>query len=472
MSPPGKKRPIKSGRPTPRDPRTDSAPPARDETPVQVSSRPPPRRTALLESELARVNKERAADADDLATMLVRIADAERAKATSALLAHELGERVTALETQLSELRDAPRPTDPHPRVGELAGELDAARLRLGEVMGIEARLRTRTDELEERLEESLAMSNTLRGQVGAAASDQTALQNQVLAAEEALQMATSRAGLAERSAADGAAALERAHAELQADRARVVDLEAKLARVKREHSDAMEAARRELATAVEGAAQERAALETKHAESLRAREREYGEATTALREESARMLASLREEHAGAIDNNQREHAAEVDTLAMSHGGELQSLAKQHDEAVRSLEQRYAHTMTAVREEHAASKRSAARALEEERSAAARARQQVVTLEGTVTALRETAARARELLDELGRREEQAASGRLQAIDQAKRALAGAGGEAAGEGAPATGLQAPRPRGPSGTVAEAAADRASLDEIDIDLTD
>jgi uncharacterized protein YhaN len=443
---------------------------------VQASSRPSATRTALLESELARVNKERAADADDLATMLVRIADAERAKATSALLAHELGERVTALEAQLSELRDAPRPTDPNPRVGDLAGELDAARLRLGEVMGIEARLRTRTDELEEQLERSLAMSNTLRAQVGAAAGDQTALQNQLQAAEEAVQMATSRAGLAERSAADGAAALERAHAELQADRARVVDLEAKLARLKREQSDAIEAASRDLATAVEGAARERAAeisaFEKEQAESLRAREREYGQATTAMREESARALASLREEHSNAIDNNRREHAAEVDMLAMSHGGELQALTKQHDEAVKSLEQRHAHTTSAMREEHAASKRSAGRALEEERSAAARARQQVLALEATLTSMRATAARTMQLLDELGRREEAAAAARVQGIDHAKRTLAGEGGEAASEGGATPGLPAPRPRGSPVAVGEPTGERGSLDEIEIDLTD
>ena len=130
MSPPGKKRPTKSGRPPLRDPRTDSTPPARDEAPVRASARPSTTRITLLESELARVNKERGADADDLATMLVRIADAERAKATSALLAQELGQQVAALEAQLSELKDAPRPTDPHPRVGELARSSSGSRSR------------------------------------------------------------------------------------------------------------------------------------------------------------------------------------------------------------------------------------------------------------------------------------------------------------------------------------------------------
>jgi chromosome segregation ATPase len=429
------------------------------------------------------VNAERADDADDLATMLVRIADAERAKAASALLAHDLGERVTALEAELSDLKDAPRPTDPQPRVADLSGELDAARLRLGEVMGIEARLRTRADELEQQLAESLAMTNALKAQVGAAAGDQRALQNQLQAAEQAVQMATSRAGLAEQSAADGAAALERARAELEADRARAVDLETKVARMKREHADAMEAQRRELANAVESVARERvaevSALEAKHADALRTRERGYEEATTSLREESARMLAALRLEHAGAVEENRREHAAELDTVAMSHGGELQALAKQHDalakqhdEALKAIEQRHAHTISAMREEHSASKRSAGRVLEEERSAAARARQQVVALEATVTSMRATMARATQLLDELARREETASSARVQAIEHAKHALAGEGNEATADRAATTGLQGPRPRSASQAVSEPTADRGSLDEIEIDLAD
>ena len=476
MSPPGKKRPTKSGRPPLRDPRTDSTPPARDEAPVRASARPSTTRITLLESELARVNKERGADADDLATMLVRIADAERAKATSALLAQELGQQVAALEAQLSELKDAPRPTDPHPRVGELASELDAARLRLGEVMGIEARLRTRTDEVEQRLAESQAMSNALREEVAEGDRRLRAFQHELQQAEQAVQMATSRADLAERSAADGATGLERVHAELQVDRARGADLETKLARVKREQADALEAASRELANAVDGAARERAAevsgLETRHAEALRAREREQGEAAAVLREESARMLAALREEHAGAVDENRREHAAELDTLAMSQAGELQALTRAHDDALRVLEERHAHTTSAMREEHAASKRSAGRALEEERSAAARARQQVLAVETALTAMRATAARATQLLDELGRGEETAAAARLQAIEQAKRALAGEGVEAASEGTATTGPAMARPRGSSQAVAETTADRGSLDEIEIDLAD
>ncbi|HEY3821261.1 MAG TPA: hypothetical protein VGL81_29045 [Polyangiaceae bacterium] len=456
MPPPGKKRPIKSGRHASRDPRIDSAPPAAEEAQVQVTSRPPASRIAALEGELERVNKERAADADDLATMLVRIADAERGKAAATLLAQELGDRVLALEAQVSELRDVPPRTEPDPKARELAGELDAARLRLGELMGVEARLRTRADELEERLTEAQAMTSALGVRVVEGEARLQAALGDVQEAEQAVQMATGRAVLAERSADDGAATVERIQAELSADRARVVDLETKLARVKREHSDAMEAASRELATALEGAARQRAeqaaGAEAKLAEALRTLERESADAAAATRAESAHMVAVLREEHASAIEQNRREHAAELDAMGMSQAAELAALAKTHAEALKSLEERHAHTTSAMREEQAASRRSAARALEEERSASARAKLQVLALEGSVTSMRATAARAIELLDELGCREQAAAAARAGALEQAKRTLAGDGVEKA------------RP------VAEPAREAGSLDEIEIDL--
>jgi len=476
MSPPGKKRPIRSGRQAPRDPRTDSAPPARDDMPVQASTRPPSARIALLEAELARVNQERADEADDLATMLVRIADAERAKAASELLAKELAERVTTLDAQLGELKDPPPSTEPDPRVRELASDLDAARLRLGEMMGIETRLRTRADELERRVTEAQAMANAQRSQAVESEAGLKAALGKVKEADVAVQMATSRAGLAEKSAADGATAVQRVQAELAADRARLVDLEAKLARVKREHSDALQAAGGELATALEGAARKRGeeilALEAKYAEALRTRERLYAEATTAMRVENARMLTALREEHAGAVDQNRREHAAELDTLAMSHNGELQALARTQAEALKTLEERHAHTTSAMREEHAASKRSAGRALEEERSAAARAKLQVVALEASVTSQRATAARAAQLLDELGRREEAASAARAHSLEQAKRVLAGEAGEAPAEGSATPASPGARPRSSSGVDAEPSVERGSLDEIEIDLAD
>jgi chromosome segregation ATPase len=426
-------------------------------------------RIALLEAELAQVNKERAADADDLATMLVRIADAERGKAAATQRAQEMEGRAAALELELRAQKVTVPPAQPDPRVRELTGELDAVRLRLGEAMGIEARLRGEAHEVGQRLTESQAMTATLRAQVADGEARVQAVLVEVRQAEEAVQLATSRAVLAERSAADGATAFERLHAELESDRARVVDLEAKLARVSREHNEGMEAARREQAEAVEGAARGRAAevagLEARHTEALRAREQEHREATTAMRDENARTVAALREEHAGAIGQRHREHVARVEALTASHGAELQALAKTHQDALKALEERHAHTLTAVREEHAASKRSANRALEEERSAAARARQQVLALETSVASLRATAARVTLLLDDLARREGEATAARVQEIQQAKLALAV-------DASPAATDAAARARAAPKGAPEPVASAGSLDEVEIDFGD
>ena len=470
MSPPGKKRPTtRSGRPIARDARLESAPPARSETAPQTAARATTSRIALLEAELAQVNKERAADADDLAAMLVRIADAERGKASATQRVQEAEGRLAALEVELRAQKVTVPPVQPDPRVRELSAELDAVRLRLGEAMGIEARLRGEAHEVGQRLEESQAMTTTLRAQVAEGEARVQAVLAEVHEAEQAVQMATSRAVLAERSAADGAAAVERLHAELESDRTRVVDLEAKLTRVTREHNDALEAARRELAEAVEGAARGRAAdvaaLEARHAETLHAREQEHREATAAMRDEHARTLTALREEHAGAIGQRHREHAARLEALTATHGTELQALAKTHQDALKALEERHAHTLTAVREEHAASKRSANRALEEERSAAARAKQQVLALEAAVAALRSTAARATQLLDDLARREGEAAAARVQEIQHAKLALAVDAGPAGRDAAP-------RPQAPAKAIPEPAATATSLDEVEIDFGD
>jgi len=131
-----------------------------------------PGRIAALEAELARLGAERDAEADELARMLVRIAEAERTRATAEQRAGALAERVRELEAECEQGRH----------------DLDAAR-------------------------------------------------QQLRRSAELVEMASRRAGLAERSASDGAVALERAAVELEADRARLTDLEARLARTRREHS-------------------------------------------------------------------------------------------------------------------------------------------------------------------------------------------------------------------------------------------
>jgi DNA repair exonuclease SbcCD ATPase subunit len=376
MSPTGKKRPTQSGRPTPRDPRADSAAPPREPTSMH-----PVARIAALESELARVQQERESEADDLAAMLVRIAEAERAKGTAAREALELSELVNGLQTQLRDMA---------------ARELSDASQWSKEL----AQTRQDLEDAEQRLTESKAMSEALRLWSGDADRKIQAIQDQLAQAEEDLGRALRRAELAEESAATVAASLQRAHAEREADQARVIDLETQLA-----------------------------ALRTAHAETLRERDSTHDEVITLLREEHGRVLATLRQEHHAALEEHGRRHA---------------------------------HTLSAMREEHAAARRVAGRTLEEERSAAARARQQVTTLEASLTSARAMAARAAELLDELERREEMAASHRARTLEQTRQTLAGAAREPPPVGAP--------PPAPPGPPRVPDSSPRALDEIEIDL--
>jgi hypothetical protein len=89
-------------------------------------------------------------------------------------------------------------------------------------------------------------------------------LRDEVRRREEATDMATRRAELAERSAADGAEALERARVEREVDRLRTTELEAKVARMRREHGDelaALRPARSEADALASALEEERAAL-------------------------------------------------------------------------------------------------------------------------------------------------------------------------------------------------------------------
>lgn len=102
-------------RPPPRDPRADSDPPASsEEVPLQAfpripSSRPrgsdPPARVTALEAEVARLLGERAHDADQLGEMLVRIAAAERARASAETRAAVAEQQVLALRAEVAQLR-------------------------------------------------------------------------------------------------------------------------------------------------------------------------------------------------------------------------------------------------------------------------------------------------------------------------------------------------------------------------------
>jgi chromosome segregation ATPase len=371
-------------------------------------------RVERLEAELARVRDERAQEADDLAAMLVRIAEAERERAAAEGRAAELVGRLREVEALAERaLRPPPPPTE-DPRVAQLQGALEEAQSRTAAL----------TAALDESETASHARVGELEARLGEAVGVLDATKRELAQARTAADIGASRAALAERSAADGAQALERAHAELAADRTRVVDMEAKLARVRREHGEAMEGARRELEEAVE----------------------------------------SLRRAHAEAMSADARTRSEEAELAARAHAGQVTALRAEHasmlDAAHKDHEEKHARALAAAREELAAAKRTWARALEEERSATARARQQVGLLDAGLSASRERAGRARQQLEELARREEAAASQLAATIQEALRSLS-IGGEPQRAVSPPSG-QARTPAPPAG----------SLDELEIDLGD
>ena len=164
-----------------------------------------PTRIDVLEAELTRLKEERGVEADEQARMLVRIADAERARSSAEARATSTQEALKELEAKLS---------------------------------ASQRQLETSKDQLR-------------RG-------------------AEVAETAVRRAGLAENSAADGAAALDRLRAELEADRARVTDLESKLARTRREHLAELASMR---AAEADAAMRSARALEEERSVSARARQ-------------------------------------------------------------------------------------------------------------------------------------------------------------------------------------------------------
>jgi hypothetical protein len=93
-------------------------------------------RIAALEEDVERLRRERAADADDIAAMLVRVANAEREKAAVDQRALVLAASVRELEARL----DEDSSSEPA-RMAALLGELERAQTRNGE---LEAQLRRR----------------------------------------------------------------------------------------------------------------------------------------------------------------------------------------------------------------------------------------------------------------------------------------------------------------------------------------
>jgi chromosome segregation ATPase len=247
-----KRPPSKTGRPRsrppPRDARAEDSLPSLDgeAEPRRMTVRPTlellPARIAVLEAELVRLKDERGAEADELARMLVRIAESERAKAATEQHAEFLAERVQELEANLEQARR------------------------------------------------------------------ETA---------EATELVTRRAELAELSAADGAASLERMRAELHADRSRLTDLETKLARTRRERTDEQATLR---AARVELEQQTARALEDERSAAARARQQAAAAEVelAAIRERLAQAVVLVekierREEMAAALRSRSLEQARQL---------------------------------------------------------------------------------------------------------------------------------------------------------------
>src|SRR5215472_17570510 len=141
----------------------------------------------------------------------------------------------------------APRKAPSRPRLDVLPGRiasLEAELRRLREAQGAEAdehaRMLVRIAAAERARKEAEQRAESLASRV----RELESMHEEVRRETTATDLATRRAELAERSAADGAEALERTRAELEADRLRSTELEAKLARMRREHGDELAALR------------------------------------------------------------------------------------------------------------------------------------------------------------------------------------------------------------------------------------
>jgi chromosome segregation ATPase len=191
---------VKTGRGAPktRDARAESGPPPATVRDAIVASdtviRAPPRD---LEVELESLRSARAQDADDLAAMLVRVADLERARTAAEKRSAELAARVEELEGEIARARTATLGAEDRVRVQgeEHEKELTAVRARLAEM-----------SEGKER-------------------------------AESAAREAAQRADSAEEWVAEVTTALEQVQDGLDAGRKRVADLEAEVAKLK-DHQD------------------------------------------------------------------------------------------------------------------------------------------------------------------------------------------------------------------------------------------
>lgn len=322
-------RPGRRASKPPRDARAEEATPTPPDTRRQSApaTNVVPNRLTALQAEVARLTRERAADADDLAAMLVRVADSERARTAAVTMATQLEARVEGLETELGKTRAS---TDEARQAREAAEQaaygnadgLSRARIELEEQVARAGELETRllraetqhTDTIDSiELEHASAMEALRREH----AASLEALRNDRTAGLDRLR--TEHAAAMGMLRKDQAAALVAA-AQKHVTDARAIEgrLSAELTSVRERHAAELEA------------------LKTAHADASRKVESQHAAALTALREEqaTARRTASyaLEEERSASARLRQQAAASEsrLTALRTAIGRATQALVDQ----------------------------------------------------------------------------------------------------------------------------------------------
>jgi len=196
--------PRKTKRPTVRTTRSTSK--TRD---ARAESVPPPRD---VEAELESLRTARAQDADDLASMLVRVADLERARTAAEKRNAELDTRIEELEGEVARARTATLAAEERVR---LHGEAAATQVA--------------------ELEKQLAAGGTLLAEAHEGRQR----------AEQAAREAAQRADSAEEWVAEVTTTLEQVQDGLNDGRKRVADLEGEVAKLKGHQDEERRAASR-----------------------------------------------------------------------------------------------------------------------------------------------------------------------------------------------------------------------------------
>ena len=255
---------------------------------------------ARLQASVARLRAARTAAADDIAAMLVRVAETDRERQAAERRASKLEEQVQELQAKLDGNREGTASVRPNKT-------LDRAQTRIsqlaGEVADAHRELQVARAELEQQT--------------------------------EALEVATRHADVADKLAADGVEALAETRAALATAQIRVVDLEARLARERQEqaeHVASLNAGHSEMLSAIlaEHAATNRdaeLALEDGRSTAAEARERaELAESSLAAARGAIVSVADVLEEVARRDEIATAIRTRAIDQARQLLAGEAQS--------------------------------------------------------------------------------------------------------------------------------------------------